>query len=84
MRVIRILEYEGPDEWVRRTLANSLGPNLAINLGESTYIREILRAEVTSFGPMELKPIDPTQAYLEEPHAKDNEADTTDEPHCVG
>ena len=38
MKVIRILEYEGPSEWVEATLANSIGH---FELPDSSTIKEL-------------------------------------------
>ena len=41
MKAIRILEYEGPKEWIEKTLAHELAVHGELKCGEGKYIREI-------------------------------------------
>jgi hypothetical protein len=50
MKVIRVLEYDGPREWIKRTMEKSISGTREIPLSkmENLIIREVYRGTMTS------------------------------------
>ena len=45
VRVIRVLEYVGPREWVERTFAKNYVSPEGTKVGEGRFIREVARGD---------------------------------------
>lgn len=41
MKCIRVLEYEGPENWILGTLANPLAIHGEVKMGDGKFVREI-------------------------------------------
>lgn len=48
MKVIRVIEYEGDQDWVERTLRNSYVKG-TMSVGAGRFIRELLRHQTSAF-----------------------------------